>query len=341
VVQIAECATVHAAIGGPDAAAAIVSERAGAAFDPQLAATFAGSAAELLAAAPDGSLWDGVLAAAPGGTAALAPHSLDEALAAMGEFSDLKSPYTVGHSAGVARLAEAAAGHAGLPASDAVHLRRSGLVHDLGRVCVSSTVWEKESSLTPDEWEQVRLHPYHGDRLLARSPGLAALAATASLHHERCDGSGYHRGVDGRSLPLPARLLAAADVYHAMIEPRAHRPAHSPEEAVGQLRDESRRGTLDADAVECVLIAAGQRPRRRRPGVAGLTAREVDVLRLVARGLATKQIAAELVITPKTADSHIQHIYTKIGVSTRAAATVFAMRQELLEPPGSSGELPM
>jgi DNA-binding CsgD family transcriptional regulator len=241
----------------------------------------------------------------------------------------------------VARLAEAAAGRAGLPASDAVHLRRCGLVHDLGRVCVPSTIWEKKSSLTPDEWEQVRLHAYQGDRLLARSPGLAALAATASLHHERCDGSGYHRGVDGRSLPLPARLLAAADVYHAMIEPRPHRPAHSPEEAAGGLRDESRRGTLDADAVECVLVAAGQRPRRRRPGVAGLTAREVDVLRLVARGLATKQIAAELVITPKTADSHIQHIYAKIGVSTRAAATVFAMRQELLEPPGSSGELPM
>jgi len=119
----------------------------------------------------------------------------------------------------------------------------------------------------------VRLHAYHGERLLNRSPGLAALAAIASLHHERCDGSGYHRGLDARSLPEPARLLAAADVYHAMLEPRPHRPARSAEEAAAELRLESRRGRLDADAVEHVLVAAGQRPRRRREHVAGLTQR--------------------------------------------------------------------
>lgn len=123
-----------------------------------------------------------------------------------------------------------------------------------------------------------------------------------------------------------------------MTEPRPHRPALDPEAAAAELRAESRAGRLDADAVEAVISAAGGRPRRRRDQVAGLTDRELDVLRLVARGLSTKQIAGELVISPKTADSHIQHIYGKTGVSTRAAATVFAMRHDLVE---RSGELPM
>jgi HD-GYP domain-containing protein (c-di-GMP phosphodiesterase class II) len=231
VVQIAECATVYDALGGPEAAAAKVRERAGRAFDPQLAETFAQAAVELLGAADCASRWDAVVSHAPTGSSRLEAEQLDAALAAIGEFSDLKSPYTVGHSAGVARLAEEAARQAGLPEYDALFLRRCGLVHDLGRVCVSSTIWEKDGELSPDEWEQVRLHPYHGERLLGRSAGLATLAATAALHHERCDGSGYHRGADGRSLPFPARLLAAADAFHAMTEPRPHRPARSPEEA--------------------------------------------------------------------------------------------------------------
>jgi DNA-binding NarL/FixJ family response regulator len=137
------------------------------------------------------------------------------------------------------------------------------------------------------------------------------------------------------------RLLAAADAFHAMTEPRPHRPALAPERAADELRAEARAGRLDGDAVECVLVAAGQRPRRRREHVSGLTARELEVLRLLARGLSTRQIATELVITPKTADSHIQHIYAKAGVSTRAAATVFAMRHDLLDMVRSSGELPM
>jgi DNA-binding CsgD family transcriptional regulator len=199
-------------------------------------------------------------------------------------------------------------------------------------------VWGKPGPLTADDWERVRLHPYLSERVLARSSGLAALAELASLHHERCDGSGYHRGLDGRSLPYPARVLAAADAFHAMTEPRPHRGALAPEAAAAELRAESRAGRLDSDAVEAVVAAAGGRPRRRRDQVAGLTERELGVLQLLARGLSTKQIAEKLVISPKTADTHIQHIYGKVGVSTRAGATVFAMRHGLVE---SSGELPM
>ena len=339
VVQVAECAAVYHELGGADAARSVLKARAGGAFDPRLVEVFAANAATLLA--PDEQLWDAVVAAAPRSDRALAGDDLDAALDAVAGFVDLKSLFTVGHSAAVSRLAEAAGERAGLPASDIASLRRSGLLHDLGMVGVSSPIWEKPGPLTTDEWERVRLHPYHGERTVARSPGLSVLGEIAALHHERCDGSGYHRGLDARSLPPIARLLAAADAYQAMSERRPYRAALAPDQAAEELRRDVRAGRLDGDAVQCVLAAAGQRPRRRREHVAGLTTRELDVIRLLARGLSTKQIAAELVITPKTADSHIQHVYAKIGVSTRAAATVFAMRHGLVEAGRSSGELPM
>jgi response regulator RpfG family c-di-GMP phosphodiesterase/DNA-binding CsgD family transcriptional regulator len=329
VVQLAECAVVHGELGGPEAAAAVARERAGHAFDPRLAGLLAERAAAFLVP-PDGTSWEAVMARAPAGDGVLRGAELDEALETIAEFGDLKSPYTVGHSAGVARLADAAARHAGLPEADVALLRRSALVHDVGRVGVPSPVWEKAGALSAGEWEAVRLHPYHGERVLSRSPGLDRLGAIASRHHERCDGSGYHRGVDARGLAPPEKLLAAADACHAMGEPRPHRPPLDPAAAAAELRAAARSGALDGDAVECVLAAAGHRPRRRREHPAGLTAREVEVLRLIARGRSTKEIAAELVITPKTADSHIQHIYGKLGVSTRAAATVFAMRHDVV-----------
>jgi HD-GYP domain-containing protein (c-di-GMP phosphodiesterase class II) len=328
VVQVAECASIYHALDGAEAAAGVVRERAGGALDPRLAGLFAERAAELLAP-PAGELWEAVVPPAAG----LDGEPLDAALRAMAEFGDLKSPFTIGHSSGVAALAEGAAEVAG---EDPALLRGSALVHDLGRVAVPSTVWEKPGPLSVDEWERVRLHPYHGERVLARSAGLARLAAVASRHHERCDGSGYHRGLERGGLSPAARLLAAADACHAMGEPRPHRAALAPEAVAAELRAAARAGALDGEAVECVLTAAGHAPRRRREHPSGLTARELDVLRLLARGRSTKQIAAELVITPKTADSHIQHIYGKLGVSTRAAATVFAMHHGLI-----SGELPM
>jgi HD-GYP domain-containing protein (c-di-GMP phosphodiesterase class II) len=336
VVQIAECASVYRALGGAEAAASIVRARAGTAFDPRLAEVLARHAAALLAPT-EASLWDLVLSEAPARDDVLRGEALEDALRAIGEFGDVKSTFTVGHSAGVARLAADAGVHAGLADAEVADLRGAGLVHDLGRSAVPATIWEKPGSLNADEWERVRLHPYHGERALARSPALARLAAIASRHHERCDGSGYHRGLDARSLSPAARLLAAADVFHAMTEPRPHRPARDPSQAAGELRREARAGRLDGDAVESVLVAAGGRPRRRREHVAGLTARELEVLRLIARGLSTRQVAAALVIAPKTADSHIQRIYAKAGVSTRAAATVFAMRHDLLEDDAKFG----
>jgi HD-GYP domain-containing protein (c-di-GMP phosphodiesterase class II) len=217
-----------------------------------------------------------------------------------------------------------------------VQVSRAALVHDLGRVAVPVRIWQQAAPLTPDDWERVRLHAYYSERVLTRSPFLAALAVVASYHHERLDGSGYHRGTAATELTPPARLLATADAYHAMTEPRPHRAAYSPAQAAETLGQEARAGRLDPDAVTAVLEAAGQRvPRIGRP--AGLTEREAEVVALLARGLQTKQVARRLGISVKTADHHVQNAYAKIGVSTRAAAALFAMQHGLT----SWGELPI
>jgi HD-GYP domain-containing protein (c-di-GMP phosphodiesterase class II) len=246
------------------------------------------------------------------------------------------SPYLVGHSSGVAELAAAAGRSCGLPDDSVRDLRRAAAVHDVGRVAVSAAVWQKPGPLTTDERERVRLHAYHGERALCRSPFLARLLPVASAHHERLDGSGYHRGSTASALPPAARLLATADVYRAMTEPRPHRPTLSPGQAADALAAEVAAGRLDDESVAAVLSAAGQSaPRRERP--AGLTEREMQVLVLLSRGLQTKQVARVLGISTKTADHHVQHAYAKIGVSTRAAAAVFAMEHGLL----LWGELPI
>ena len=327
IVQLADTARAFAQAHGPDAAVAVLRRRAGRAFDAALVKRFSRRAGALLASLdePD-SLWDVTLAAEPRPRAPLDGDALDTALRAIGEFADLKSPSTIGHSHGVAELAGAAARAVGLPAGE---LRRAGWVHDVGRVGVSSVVWEKPGPLTRAEREQVRMHPYFTERVLARPARLAELGRLAASHHERLDGTGYHRCVAAGALGPGERLLAAADAYHAMSEPRPHRLPVPPAAAAAALRADVRAGRLDGDAAEAVLAAAGHRPRRRRENVAGLTARELEVLRLLARGLSIRAIASALVIAPKTADAHIQHIYAKIGVSTRAAATMFAMQHDL------------
>jgi HD-GYP domain-containing protein (c-di-GMP phosphodiesterase class II) len=243
----------------------------------------------------------------------------------------MRSTYLGGHSRGVAALCAEAAAQLGHPPADVAAVRRTGLVHDLGRVGVSAAVWGKPGPLTRAEREQVRLHPYQTERILARPGWLAALGRPASQHHERLARSGYFRACTAAELPPPARLLAAADVLHAMGEPRPHRQPLPLPLAAAELRAEARAGRLDGDCVEALLACAGEAPRRRRQHPSGLTAREIEVLRLLARGHTKAQIARELVIAPKTADAHTQHIYAKLGVSTRSGATLIAMQHGLLE----------
>ena len=230
----------------------------------------------------------------------------------------------------MADLAGAAARVLRLPDEDCVAVRRAGLVHDLGRLGVPNSIWDKQGPLTRSEMERVRLHPYLSERMLSSAHALTPLAAIAVEHHERMDGSGYPRGLNHASISVPGRVLGAADCYAASTEPRPHRAQLAPEEAAAALRTQVREGRLDAEAVQAVLEAAGHRTRRRRELPAGLTAREVEVLRLLTRGLSNRDIAEKLTISRKTAGSHIEHIYTKTGVRNRAGASLFAMRHGLM-----------
>jgi HD-GYP domain-containing protein (c-di-GMP phosphodiesterase class II) len=332
-VQLASIAEVHHRSGGVDAAVAVARDRAGGQFDPRLVEAFADSPRELLGGLAEESSWGAVIAAEPGLAKALADDELDTALEAVADFADLKSPYFIGHSRGAARLAGAAAQAAGLGPDAVTELRRAALVHDLGRTGVPNTIWDKPGRLTDAERERVRLHPYYTERMLARPDALARLGAIAACHHERLDGSGYYRSLPGSALSPAARMLAAADVYHAMTEARPHREALGTEEAAAELRGEVRAGRIDADAAEDVLTAAGH-PRtgaRERARPAGLTARELEVLLLVARGASSRNVARQLVIAEKTARNHIERIYAKLGVSTRAEASLYAMRHGLVD----------
>ena len=336
IVHVARDAAFQRMLGGEEFAARVVRERAGGAFDPDIAALLADQAADILTLDAQSAVWEETLACEPTPHLMLEGEAIDRALGAMGAFADLVSPYLVGHSAGVAELATAAAQRCRLAAAEVVEVRRAALVHDLGRVAVPARIWQQSGPLTLDDWEQVRLHAYHSERILARSPFLAGLASVATFHHERLDGSGYHRGTAAAALTRSARLLAAADAYHAMIEPRPHREALSPGQAADTLHTEARTGRLDPEAVTAVLEGAGQPiPQIERP--AGLTERETEVVGLIARGLQTKQVARALGISAKTADHHIQNAYRKMGVSTRAAAALFAMQHGL----AAWGELPI
>jgi HD-GYP domain-containing protein (c-di-GMP phosphodiesterase class II) len=193
-----------------------------------------------------------------------------------------------------------------------------------------NTIWDKRAPLTAGEVERVRLHPYYTDRILASVPALARLAPIAAQHHERLDGSGYPRGTAADSLTLEGRLLAVADCYQAWLEPRPYRDALEADAVASGLRKEVNSGRLDGAAVDAVLRAAGHRVRRNREWPAGLTAREIEVLRHLARGMSQQEIAERLVISRKTASNHVEHIYAKIGVSNRAMASLFATRHGLL-----------
>ncbi len=332
IVTVARDAELWARRAGWAAATDVLLHRRGRAYDPAVVDAVVADGEHWLAGIGDDPC-AAVLDAEPAPALTIESGNLDLALTAVADFADLKSPYLRGHSTGVSRLAVAAAEAAGLATADATTLGRAGLVHDVGRVGIPNGIWDRRGPLSAEQWERVRLHPYLGERVLHRCALLAPLADLAARHHERADGSGYHRGASGDQLGLGARLLGAADAYHAMTENRPHRPALTPAEAASQLLDEVDAGRFTRVEVDAVLDAAGQvsrPPRVSRP--AGLTEREVDVLALIARGRTNKEVASVLVISPKTVGHHIEHIYTKAGVTTRAGATLFAMEHGLLSP---------
>ena len=329
-VQLADVVEVFHRQGGVEAAMTVARERSGAQFDPALVHRFCTDAPELLTPLDAATSWDTVIGAEPGLGATLTTAELDAALEAVADFADLKSPYTMGHSRTVADLAAGAGSVCGLSDPERATVRRAGLVHGLGRLGVSNAIWDKPGPLTSLERERVRLHPYLTERMLSASPMLAPIGALAAHHRERLDGSGYPRGLRADALSPSARLLAAADVYGALREPRPYRDAMPAQQAAEELRAEAGAGRLAGEAVDAVLHAAGHPVRRPAHGPGGLSAREAEILTLLARGLLNKEIALRLQITPKTVSNHVEHIYAKIGVSSRAAAGLFATEHGLL-----------
>jgi HD-GYP domain-containing protein (c-di-GMP phosphodiesterase class II) len=327
---IGEFTEVALRVGGVEAATELVRQQRGKQFDPHLADLFETQAEILLSELDTIDTWDAVIGAEPALTVALSDEQFDDALLAIADFIDLKSPFSLGHARAVANLVEQAAARLGMADGEVRTLRRAALVHSFGKLGVSNAILDKPTPLGAGERERIRMVPYLTERMLRQSTALAPLGAIAVQHGERLDGSGYPHGLSGAAISRPARVLAAADAYQAMREPRAYREAMPPEQAARRLRDLVKDGRLDPDAVEAVLAAAGHRVPRRRTGPAGLTAREIDVLRLLARGLTNKEIAERLVISRKTVANHVEHVYTKIGASTRAAAGLFATQHGLL-----------
>jgi HD-GYP domain-containing protein (c-di-GMP phosphodiesterase class II)/DNA-binding CsgD family transcriptional regulator len=330
IVQLADITEAFRRIGGLDNAIEIARRRRGTQFDPMLADVLVREANELFAGLDEETTWARVIASEPALRPPLTQAQTDTALEAIADFTDLKSPYTTGHSRGVAELATRAA--ASLCPDDAqlATVRRAAFMHDMGRLGIPNMIWEKPGELSQAEMERVRLHPYLLERMFTQLEGLADAARLAGQASERVDGSGYPRGLTGSALSPAAKTLQAADVYQALTEPRAHRPPFTGSAAAAELRREAAAGRLDAGAVEGVLGAAGHPVRHRVEGPDGLTARELEVLGLLAQGAPNKEIAIRLVVSPKTVNTHVEHIYSKIGCSSRAAASLYAMQHGLL-----------
>jgi putative nucleotidyltransferase with HDIG domain len=331
-VRLAEPATqavIFHRLGGIDAALEMAERRSGGWFDPAAVQALRSVGPDVFRRLDEVDPWVAVLQAEPTPVREIPSEELEHVAEAFADMVDLKSTYTLGHSTAVADLAADAARRLGLADPPAVRL--AGLLHDLGRTAVATGIWEKRGPLSTTEWEQVRLHPYHTERTLERSETLRPIARIAGMHHERGDGSGYHRGSPAAEPPPEAKLLAVADAYQAMTQERPHRAAWTPPQAAAHIEAEVRAGRHDPECARAVLDAAGRPPARaRNTWPAGLSDREVDVLRLMSRGLSNKEIAGRLVISPRTVEHHAEHIYRKIDASTRAAAAIFAMQHGLV-----------
>jgi HD-GYP domain-containing protein (c-di-GMP phosphodiesterase class II) len=331
-VQLADNIEAFHHSGGVEAAVEVATQRRGTQFDPDMVDRFCEQPEAILDGLASFQAWDQVIALDPRLGADLSTAQLDIALDALGDFADLKSPFFLGHSRGVAELAGGAGSVLGMSDEDAGNLRRAGAIHDVGMVGVPSGVWDATKPWTLVQSERARTHPYLAERVFARIPALKAVVACAAQHHERLDGSGYPHGLSGNSLPPTARILAAADMYHALREARPHRPALDANSAATAMREEVRDGRLDPAAVDAVLRAAGHRIARRSVLPSGHTRREVDVLVLLARGRSNPEIASELTVSRKTVSTHLEHIYAKLAVTTRTEAALYAMQQGLIDP---------
>jgi HD-GYP domain-containing protein (c-di-GMP phosphodiesterase class II) len=330
--HLADVVEVYDRRGGVPGAVREARRRRGRQFDPEIVDVFCAAADDILREVPDVYDDSGRIVAQSELLVTLKNGELDHALTALADFTDLRCPTRAGHSRRVSELAVGAAGHLRLSPEETTTLSRAGLLHDIGLHGVPATILMKETALSASEQERLRASSYYTERVLARPPALARIGAVAALAHERVDGTGHHRGLQGSAIPIPGRVLAAACAFAELVAPRLEGPGLKMKEAAQRIRGEATAGRLDPAAVDAVLAAAGVGTRRPTAGPAGLTVREVEVLLLIARGAATRDVARQLGISHKTAGTHIERIYTKTGSHSRSTATIFALKNGLLDP---------
>ncbi len=334
IVVLAQELVLHHRLGGWPAAAALLHERRGGQFEPALVDWALEQGPALLDGLPQ--RWEELLALEPPPHDVLAGAALDTALEVLADYADIQSGWLLMHTRRVAELAVDAARQLDMGPDAQRALRQAALLHDIGRVGISTHVWDHPGPLGHSDLDRVRLHGAFTSQILRRAPALASrdgLATLACAAHERLDGNGYARGLDADALTPLHRVLAAADVVAALAEARAHRPAHDNAGIERIVGEEVLTGRLDRDACRAVLAVLGARlapaaPRASAP--AGLSERECEVLAQLSRGGTNKEIARALGISPKTVGHQVQSIYRKAGVHTRAGATLFAMEQGLL-----------
>jgi HD-GYP domain-containing protein (c-di-GMP phosphodiesterase class II) len=329
VADVADVLELFAWTGGPDLAHTVLQQRRGRALDPVLVDLALAEMPMLLDGLRAASVWDEYLAAEPTPLRA-SGDEVDRGCAALGRFGDLKSVYTLAHSSRVARMAEAAGRAAGLSDAECAALRRAASVHDIGRVAVATGTWDKKEPLNAIEWQRVRAHS-HQTEVVLRGAGLGDLADIAGATHERGRGNGYHKGLGLDGVPFLAKLIAAADVMAALGEERPHRPALDPSQSAREIRAMVEQGSLDAGAAQAVLEARGVAAKRKSAWPAGLSDREVEVVRLVAIGRTNKDIGALLGMSPRTAQKHIMNIYDKVGLESRAGLALYALEHGILD----------
>ena len=326
--------------GGRTAALGIVQARRGKAFDPLLVETFLSLARDqpFWEGFEGDRIWENMLAMEPLSPYRFQPaERLADVAMAFADFADLKSFSAPGHSRRVGDLAARIARRM-LGESEVETVRLAGLTHDLGLVAVPSFVLHKsQEELAAAEWERLRLHPYHAERILLRIPAFRAAVPLVGAHHERVDGQGYYRGLAGSQIPPGSRILAVADRYDELTHGL---PGHPPLD-VGSALERLYEDVGIAYAGDCIraleeeLRADGTAKGRARGSrqlqwPSGLTSREVELLRLLAGGLSRREVAKKVFLSEHTVRHHLEHIYDKIGVRTRVAATLFAVEHDLL-----------
>lgn len=244
----------------------------------------------------------------------------------LGDLADLKIPSAAMASRRAADLAASACRSLGAESlQDTVRL--GALLHGLGRVSVPNPVLEKAEPLSEADWELVRLIPYWTGRILGRAPVFREAAELACQAYERLDASGYHRGLGASQISPVARVLQSAVAFVDLFSRGAGHNLVRFSEAALALEQLVSAGRLDEEATRAVLVAGGRKPgapSRTGPHANSLTEREREVLVYLAKGYSNKEIARTLQISPSTAGTHVENIYRKLSVSTRAAVALKA-----------------